>query len=495
MTEEQLKAGAAIDILSARFSGAAAGQINTFSGQVLRLKIQFGELLETIGGKITGSPAVIAALGSIAETIKSVTEQIKTQLGTGDIFKPLLITFATVGQAINTFLVKPIEFLGQIAFAVIRSIQTGFQTIVVLISGIGDVINNVASSAKNLVSGIYAVITGNKELADSINKSGFVAANFSTTEANYKKLVDAAKASYEAINTFGNKLTIGETLSKALADMKAAVEASGVGAAMAAQVQAGTDSIAYNIEDITAKFKALQESLTADLTTASEKLTLELEARNAANELAYQSGVVSLQTYLQTKADIEAAYAQKSLALNSSANAAAASMNKAFQDGLVRSVSGGISAAVMAMAKGQDGFKAFGNAALNIIGDMAIQIGATLIGIGLGIDAIKLSLVTLTGGYAIAAGIALIAVGALLKSLSAGSATQGATSGGVATGGGGGFVPVEPNPEDNINEKDKSKITVNIQGDVLDSRESGLRIVELINDAFDTQGSRVVVQS
>jgi hypothetical protein len=33
---------------------------------------------------------------------------------------------------------------------------------------------------------------------------------------------------------------------------------------------------------------------------------------------------------------------------------------------------------------------------------------------------------------------------------------------------------------------------VNIQGDVLDSRETGLRIVEILQDAFDTDGARVV---
>jgi len=39
--------------------------------------------------------------------------------------------------------------------------------------------------------------------------------------------------------------------------------------------------------------------------------------------------------------------------------------------------------------------------------------------------------------------------------------------------------------------EEKETITLNIQGDVLDSEESGMRIVDMLNNAFDMNGAAV----
>ena len=76
-TAEQLKAGAAIDLVIERFGGAASAQIQTFGGSVTQLKNSFGDLLEEIGFTLTKSPELIAAIGGIKDGINILGNFIK----------------------------------------------------------------------------------------------------------------------------------------------------------------------------------------------------------------------------------------------------------------------------------------------------------------------------------------------------------------------------------------------------------------------------------
>jgi len=77
LTKEQLEAGAAIDIVSKKFGGAASKDLDTFSGRLGQLSNSFGDFLKEIGKTVTESPAVQAALSATADGIEGVTEAIK----------------------------------------------------------------------------------------------------------------------------------------------------------------------------------------------------------------------------------------------------------------------------------------------------------------------------------------------------------------------------------------------------------------------------------
>lgn len=77
LTKEQLEAGDAIDIVSKKFGGSAAKDLDTFSGRLGQLSNSFGSFLKEIGKTVTESPAVQAALSATAEGIDEVTEAIK----------------------------------------------------------------------------------------------------------------------------------------------------------------------------------------------------------------------------------------------------------------------------------------------------------------------------------------------------------------------------------------------------------------------------------
>lgn len=168
-----------------------------------------------------------------------------------------------------------------------------------------------------------------------------------------------------------------------------------------------------------------------------------------------------------------------------------AAVNTAFQQGITQTIVAGATRIGAALVKGGKAFDDFGKVVLGIIGDMVISIGTTLIGIGLGMEAIRASIAGLTGGPALFAGLALVALGGLLKSLSGGGSetpdTGGLTGGGVANtsgdnGIGSGVQQAEVKPQTNV--------TINVDR-VLNRAEEALAIVDILNEHFDSNSGQL----
>jgi len=79
LTKAQLEAGDAIDLVSKKFGGAAAKDLDTFGGRLGQLSNSFGDFLKAIGQTVTESPAVQDALKFTAEGIDAVTEALQRQ--------------------------------------------------------------------------------------------------------------------------------------------------------------------------------------------------------------------------------------------------------------------------------------------------------------------------------------------------------------------------------------------------------------------------------
>ena len=167
------------------------------------------------------------------------------------------------------------------------------------------------------------------------------------------------------------------------------------------------------------------------------------------------------------------------------AKKSAQTIGQAVAQGIVKVTSLGIQALTQSLILGEDGFRNFGKKIAGILGDMSIQLGQTLILTGIGMK----SLFGLDGGGAIIAGAGLIALGTILKSFSSTADTTAATDATGGTGAGNFGAPVSEDPfaeePDEEERRESTAVNVTIQGDVLDSDESGLRIVELINQAAD----------
>lgn len=77
LTAEQLRAGAAIDILNEKYKGSAKELTNTFGGAVQQAKNSFGDLLEEVGNLIIKNPVVIAGIKELSRGFTSLGTLIK----------------------------------------------------------------------------------------------------------------------------------------------------------------------------------------------------------------------------------------------------------------------------------------------------------------------------------------------------------------------------------------------------------------------------------
>jgi len=82
---------------------------------------------------------------------------------------------------------------------------------------------------------------------------------------------------------------------------------------------------------------------------------------------------------------------------------------------------------------GTSGFQDFGNVILASLGDLAIRVGKMAIATGLAVSGIKKALQSLNPGVAIAAGIALVALGSAIKGALSNAANGSGSSGSIGS--------------------------------------------------------------
>ena len=161
---------------------------------------------------------------------------------------------------------------------------------------------------------------------------------------------------------------------------------------------------------------------------------------------------------------------------------------------IVASVSQGLQAVGAALAGGANGFDNFGKVVLGILGDFAIRIGSLLISIGLGIGALSVYLATFNPIGVLAAGAALVVLGGLLKGLSGGITAAPVGGGGITAPAAGGGIQIDPTGGTDLTSIEeeledagpRTEVNLIIQGNVLDRRETGLEIAEVLKEVFQT---------
>lgn len=76
LTEEQLKNGAAVDLVAQKFGGTASRELETFQGATNSLNNAIDDFLKAIGKLVTESPGVVSAIRSIADSINFLSESV-----------------------------------------------------------------------------------------------------------------------------------------------------------------------------------------------------------------------------------------------------------------------------------------------------------------------------------------------------------------------------------------------------------------------------------
>ena len=134
-----------------------------------------------------------------------------------------------------------------------------------------------------------------------------------------------------------------------------------------------------------------------------------------------------------------------------------------------------------ALVKGENAFAAFGKSILGVLGDVAIQAGTVYLLLG----------IASFNPVQIAAGLGLIVLGGVLKALAGGGGSGSAA--GVGGGGGLGSNPIDGNesPVSPELQNQGAAINLTIQGDVLDSEGTALRISDIIKSEFGQNGVQI----
>lgn len=434
LTQEQLKAGEATDLILKRFGGAAASNVKTFSGATEQLKNNFDNFLKAIGKVITKSPSLIAVINKVSEKFDDLAKSInKSAKGEGDIFFPLL----------NGLL----KFLAVV-------VRTAIST---------------AKWLREFRAGVNTVILGWKFLKVTILE----------VFADAVKLLDDLIAKTKEFLGLGednrnDTIIKGGGFASALGTEDPFVE-QGVGSAAEQSIRAASDKAREEL-------KLFREEFNASINETFGEETLQdvlnfIEKLQEVGLEASKTGEATANGFKRAKDEIDKATKKVTVDLLPSFKKAIVALGSVIGETLAGS---------------DTAFQKFGKIILNIFGDILIQLGTGLVLIGLGIEALKAALTSFAGGAAIAAGFALIALGAVLK-------TAAAAGDAATAGGGGGAAGADPTPDLEIDEDEEdgparaargTEVIVNIQGDVLDSEETGLRIAEIINNATDNQGAQ-----
>ena len=159
-----------------------------------------------------------------------------------------------------------------------------------------------------------------------------------------------------------------------------------------------------------------------------------------------------------------------------------------------RVISAGIQHFTNGLMKGKMGMGDFAKSMASMLGDMAIQIGETLVLSGIGIQA----LFGLSGAAAVAAGAGLIALGSILKSFSGGESGAGGSTSIPSPVAGFDDSTAMAGPLDDTFGGDEpeaierqQQVQVVVEGSIFQTEETGKALVEILNNEFDSKGTRL----
>lgn len=426
---------AVLKLIETNFQGNAAAAANSLEGALKRVEIGFGDIVENLGKLITRSPTAILLTNKLADAFFKMAGAV-VEFGRGrDTLKDITLLFLAFADAAVTVFVGTFDSLAN----GLRVVTRGFQAFGQLF------INGVAQIGAAIVKFIITPL-----------------------------VVDFGSALGAVVGTFNQKF--------------------------AKKIIEKTDELAF---ELTSKTSAMAQTASANLDFFAA------DAVDGFQDVINQPLAQPLHEYIQGLADSVIATGEATGQMSSfwdqfknrtkqnlqETQDKATEFGRTLQNIVARSISATVQSMVRNLAAGKGAFADFGKAILGIIGDAAIQIGEFFLLTGLGLIALLSNPFT-AGFTAVAIGIALIAFGALMKSLAGGGGgldlPGGSFAGDTGGGGGGGSAPTEDQTDEIEREIPQTQVVVNVQGPILDRRETGLAIADIINESFDLNGTRIV---
>lgn len=424
-TQEQLRSGEAIAMLNARF-GDSAKNLPTFSFATKQLSNVFGDLLEEVGKLVTQSPEIRAGIVALTGVFEKAIGKVKAFASSFSFIEDLLIPLSKFGDQIITFIISPLELLGNI-FNVAQNALNVF--VAAFVAGFGK------------LAGVAA------EFIQFFNPDSETAQALLTFKESSMEVFDEVAASAEESLGKVLEFPVSEKLMERNEELRAGLQETK--AIIDENAAAISESLANTVDETSTKNK--------------EKVLSDMELIANATGEAFKSMQMSMKQLGGTLANLAVrGYGQAAKAIGS------------------------------ALAKGEDASQAFADVAketaakaADAIADYYILNGVGRIASSYGTDA--------TGYQMLAAGTALKMFAGAVGGTGADATATGGGGAGVGAGAGGGLeetqaavATAEPQQEEQVVNQ------VVVQGDVLDSEETGLRIFEIISEQSEKNGNVIV---
>jgi hypothetical protein len=168
--------------------GAAVGATNTYNGAIKLLGVAYEDFLKMLGKWVTDNPVVIAM-------IKQTTTELQMLTGAADgataPMQAVALTLITLANAMKL----AVDFAGFLVDH-LKILLAGFQAIDVVIAAVSDVIDGMVHGISRLGQGIYALVTGNEELANKLRNTSDELGNI-----KWEQTEQAFKALSETVNS------------------------------------------------------------------------------------------------------------------------------------------------------------------------------------------------------------------------------------------------------------------------------------------------------
>lgn len=448
LTQEQLRAGAGIDLISAKFSGFAERDAKNFSGSLDQASNSFGDLLESFGRLITEAPASSSVIKSITQAFQGASQAI-------DDFRISLIQNNAEEQA---------ERIRQIKVEIIDLEQANLRA---------ERSNDKLFRPGAVASEIAARKASIAELTAELGQLTIAQAK----QAEIEKKQD--EASTRIVSGGDKVLAVRKTNEQILAEL-------GTAGLTRLQILNQQEQAQLSVLEMARErglqieggFEQRRNQIIADAAAQRKIITDQIEQEQRQGTFQFATDFAQGFT---TSTDT-ANEALKKFAQN------ARQQGAAFRDGIGQGVGQGFAAFGRALATGENAFDAFAKSFLGTLGQLMIQQGTAFILQGLGFSVIPG--LQANGGTLIAAGSALAVFGGALSALAGGGGAAAASGAGAAAAGG------EPigQPTETVTaqaqerEAPQTAVAVNINGDVFDSEETGTRIAQILSDSFQRDG-------
>lgn len=436
---------AALAQIENAFGGMAESKVNTFTGATAQLENRFNDLLETLGKMITQSPVVLALIKALSEALLGFTKSADGIRASGDVVGELIKKSLEFGQILVTYVLAPLELVynfGKVAFHGFRIL---IQSVIVVVLQLGAAITDF------VMSPIIGIVRQLAKLADIVG--GEVA----------RKLNNAVTSLEKIPNTM---IEVAKDTDQVLAGMNQDF------------IQSSDALFDFSVSDKASK-----------LVTKIQEVAV--NAKPVATETGKQIGN-SLADGVGQALSVGGAFDMmlkglgekiSEFAKNGAANFR--EMGAAMFQTLGNAAGQAFAAFGKAIVKGENAIGAFLNSLLASLGQAAVQMGTQFILQGAAYTWAGMA----NGPPLMAAGAALAAFGGILAGL--GGAKE--ASGGVTTGGG---VATAPGTTTSMPETEERKpqttVQVVVQGNILDRKEAGLELIEIMNEHFSANDGRLV---